>query len=697
MPHRNRLAEEVSPYLLQHQHNPVDWWPWGDAALAAARAADKPILLSVGYAACHWCHVMAHESFENPDIARQMNELYINIKVDREERPDLDAIYQQALALLGQPGGWPLTMFLRPDGKPFWGGTYFPPESRWGRPGFPDVLRIIAETYRSDADAVGKNVDALDAALRKLAQPQAGDAITPDLIDDIAQRLLQEVDLVDGGIRAAPKFPQIAIFRLLWRAARRTGNTMMRDAVLSTLTSMCEGGIYDHLGGGLARYSTDDRWLVPHFEKMLYDNAEFLSLLTEVWQETRDPLFAARVEETIGWLTREMLAAPDENGDRAFAASLDADSEGVEGRFYVWSEAEIDAVLGKDAALFKRVYDVTAAGNWEGQNILHRRHANAGIAAPDAELLTLLRGRLLAHREQRTRPGWDDKVLVDWNGMMIAALVQAAFAFAQPEWLALAVSAHRFITHQMNPALTQRKPSADPDSGNPGAARLHHAWRAGKLGSVGMLDDHAHLARASLLLFEATGDDRYLVTAEALVASLDKHFWDQDQHGYFTTADDVTDVIIRQKSTADNATPNGNAIMIEVLSRLYHLTGEPAYARRVMQLIIAFSGEISRNFFPLATYLNSIDYHLNCLQIVLVGQRDSVAGTALLCVIHQHALPTHLLQIIAPDARLPSHHPAAGKGQISGLATVYLCRGQTCGLPITDVDALAQALAAAPN
>jgi hypothetical protein len=686
-PHRNRLAEEVSPYLLQHQHNPVDWWAWGDAALAAAQAADKPILLSVGYAACHWCHVMAHESFENPDIARQMNALYINIKVDREERPDLDAIYQQALALLGQPGGWPLTMFLRPDGRPFWGGTYFPPVSRWGRPGFPEVLRIIAETYRTDVDAVGKNVTALDEALRKLAQPQAGDAVTPDLIDDIAARLLQEVDLVDGGIRTAPKFPQIAIFRLLWRAARRTGNAALREAVLLTLAAMCEGGIYDHLGGGFARYSTDDRWLVPHFEKMLYDNAEFLSLLTEVWQETRDPLFAARIEETIAWLAREMLAAPDENGDRAFAASLDADSEGIEGKFYVWSAAEIDAVLGKDAALFKRVYDVTTAGNWEGHNILHRRHANAGIDAGDVELLTMQRSRLLAVREQRSRPGWDDKVLADWNGMTIAALVQAALAFGQPEWLALAVRAHRFITRQMNHVPTLRKPSADP-----GTLRLHHAWRAGKLGSVGMLDDHAHLARASLLLFEATGDDRYLVTAEDLVALLDRHFWDPGQHGYFTTADDVTDVIIRQKSTADNATPNGNAIMIEVLSRLYHLTGKADYARRPMQLITAFSGEITRNFFPLATYFNSIEYHLNCQQIILIGQRDVADSAALLQVIHRHALPTHLLQVLAPDSPLPPHHPAAGKTQIDGLATAYLCRGQTCGRPITDADALALAL-----
>ena len=446
LPHRNHmppnpLAREVSPYLLQHQHNPVDWWAWGDAALAEAQASNRPILLSIGYAACHWCHVMAHESFENPAIAQQMNELFINIKVDREERPDLDAIYQQALALLGQQGGWPLTMFLRPDGKPFWGGTYFPPESRWGRPGFGDVLRMIAETYKNDPDAIGKNVGALDEALRKLAQPQSGDAITPDIIDQVAERLAQEVDLVDGGIKGAPKFPQVPIFRSFWRGWERNGNPHLRDAVLITLRAMCQGGIYDHLGGGFARYSTDGKWLVPHFEKMLYDNAELTGLLTEVWQEAREPLFAARIAETIGWLEREMLAAADESGDRAFAATLDADSEGVEGKFYIWRESEIDRLLGADSALFKRAYDVTPGGNWEQQTILNRRAGTATPTAQEEETLTLLRGKLLAARSQRVRPGWDDKVLTDWNGMMIASLVQAALAFDRPNWLELAAGA----------------------------------------------------------------------------------------------------------------------------------------------------------------------------------------------------------------------------------------------------------------
>src|SRR5712691_7764886 len=502
---RNRLGEETSPYLLQHKDNPVHWQAWNAATLAAAKAADKPILLSIGYAACHWCHVMAHESFENPAIAAQMNDLFVNIKVDREERPDLDAIYMNALALTGEHGGWPLTMFLTPDGEPFWGGTYFPPEPRWGRAGFPQILATIAAAYRDKRDDVAKNVAALREGLERLGRPQASGGIEPDLFDRVAERLLHEVDPLNGGIGTAPKFPQCGVFELLWRAWKRTRQEPYREAVLRSLTTISQGGIYDHLGGGYARYATDARWLVPHFEKMLYDNAELVSLLTLVWQETRDPLYAQRVAETIRWLEREMV-----NEEGGFASSLDADSEHEEGKFYVWSEAEIDAVLGGGAALFKRFYDVSTAGNWEGHNILNRLdHPALADVETEAELARC-REMLLAARAPRVRPGLDDKVLADWNGLMIAALAEAGLVFARAEWVALAERAFGLIRDRMS----------GPDS------RLRHSWCAGAARHPASVDDYANLCRAALALYEANSDSAHLARARDWVAVLDQHHWD---------------------------------------------------------------------------------------------------------------------------------------------------------------------------
>ncbi len=437
---KNRLGEETSPYLLQHRDNPVHWQAWNEETLAAAKAADKPILLSVGYAACHWCHVMAHESFEDPEIAAAMNRLFVNIKVDREERPDLDQIYQHALSLMGEQGGWPLTMFLTPQGEPFWGGTYFPPDARWGRPGFPQVLEAISEAYAGKRDDVAKNVAVLREALQRLGQPQHGGAIARAQLDPIAERLLRETDQIHGGIGTAPKFPQCGILELLWRGWKRTGETAYRDAVMKALDAMCQGGIYDHLGGGFARYSTDARWLAPHFEKMLYDNAELVDLLTLVWQEDRNPLYRQRVEETLGWVVREMRAPGG-----GFASSLDADSEHEEGKFYVWSAAEIDAVLGDRAALFKRFYDVTPAGNWEGRTILNRLDSPALADAATEDELSRCRELLLRARAARVRPGWDDKVLADWNGLMIAAMANAGLVFERPDWLDTARAAFDFV------------------------------------------------------------------------------------------------------------------------------------------------------------------------------------------------------------------------------------------------------------
>jgi uncharacterized protein YyaL (SSP411 family) len=676
----NQLGRSTSPYLLQHQHNPVNWRMWGEAALGEAKRDNKPILLSVGYAACHWCHVMAHESFEDGGIAALMNELFVNIKIDREERPDLDAIYQQALALLGQHGGWPLTMFLMPDGKPFWGGTYFPKDARYGRPGFGDVLKFVSDIFHKEPDKVMNNVTAIGEAMQKLSTPKSGGEIPMALVDRIADRLLQEVDPEQGGIGGAPKFPQPAIFTLLWRAYRRTGRAEFKNAVTTTLTRMAQGGIYDHLGGGLARYSTDASWLVPHFEKMLYDNAEFIQLLTLVWQETKDPLYEMRVRETVTWLEREMLAAPDDKNNRAFAASLDADSEGEEGKFYVWTDREIVQVLGDEAGFFAEHYDVSREGNWEGLTILNRSQRPGLLDETGERRLAAARAKLLGRRASRIRPGWDDKVLADWNGLMIAALAEAGMVFGEPHWLDLAASAFAFIRRNMI--------RAEANQGS----RLYHAWREGKLAHPATLDDHADLARAALLLHEATGETRYLDAAREFTTLLETHFWDPVKGGYFMTADDTRDMVIRPKSASDNAVPNGNGVMVEVLARLYHLTGERAYEARARALVAAFAGEVERNFFPLATYLNASAFLGNVLEVVIVGRRDAPETRALIAAALSLSLPDRLLQVVPPDQPLPETHPAFGKAQQGGRATAFVCRHNTCGLPITDAKALADAL-----
>jgi len=669
---KNRLGEETSPYLLQHRDNPVHWQAWGDEALAAAKAADKPILLSIGYAACHWCHVMAHESFENPAIATAMNANFVNIKVDREERPDLDAIYQHSLALLGEQGGWPLTIFLSPDGEPFWGGTYFPPEPRWGRPGFGQVLAGISATYRRDRDKVQKNVVALREALQRLGRPESGDGnVDAALLDRIAERLLREVDPLNGGIGTAPKFPQCGIFELLWRGWKRTRLAPYREAVLRTLTTICQGGIYDHLGGGFARYSTDARWLAPHFEKMLYGNAELVDLLTLVWQETRDPLYAERVVETIGWLTREMVTP-----EGAFASSLDADSEHEEGKFYVWSEAEIDAVLGDQTVLFKRYYDVSSAGNWEGHNILNRLQAQ-GLADADTEAaLARCRELLFAARAPRARPGLDDKVLADWNGLMIAALANASAAFEHDRWLALAERAFGFIRDRMT----------DADG------RLAHSWRDGRARHPASVDDYANLCRAALALYEATADDRYLAQAHDWVALLDRHYWDGEGGGYFFAADDTHGLIARAKTAADAAVPAGNGTMVGVLTRLAILSGDDAYRVRADSILSSFGGEIARNFFPLATLINNAELAVKPLQIVLVGEPRDAGVLALRRAVHRVSLPTRIVLALPPDKSLPPAHPAHDKGLVGGHAAAYVCVGPVCSLPIIEAQRLVDTL-----
>jgi uncharacterized protein YyaL (SSP411 family) len=668
----NLLAGETSPYLLQHKDNPVDWRPWGPAALAAAKSEDRPILLSIGYAACHWCHVMAHECFEDAAIAAQMNAGFISIKVDREERPDLDTIYQHALAAMGEQGGWPLTMFLTPAGEPFWGGTYFPPTSRWGRPGFPDVLAAIGAAWREKKDQIAQNVAALKGSLARLAEPQSGAGITLDLVDRAALRLVQEVDTSEGGIGTAPKFPQAPVFTLLWHGAKRLKHAAMRQAVLVTLDHICQGGIYDHLGGGFARYSVDQHWLVPHFEKMLYDNALLVELLTAAWQETRNDLYEIRVAETIGWALREMLLP-----EGGFASSLDADSEHEEGKFYVWSEAEIDRLLGPRAPRFKEIYDITPGGNWEGKTILNRlQHMALG---DDTEEMALAEDRavLFDARAPRIRPGCDDKVLADWNGLMIAALAAAGAAFERPDWIAQGERAFAFI----------RAALGESDG------RLAHAWRAGKRAHRAVLDDYANMSRAALALFEATGKPDYLAAARGWVDLCDRHYWDEAGGGYFFTADDAEALLVRTKQAYDQPNPSGNGTLAQVLARLYFLTGEDRYRVRAEGVLAAFAGEAQRNAFELATLLTAGELLARALQIVVIGAPDAADTQAMLAAIRRASLPVKVLSVIAPGDALPAAHPAAGKGAAGGAATAYLCEGTVCSLPITDAATLEAALA----
>ncbi len=517
----NRLFAETSPYLLQHRDNPVDWWSWGPEALAQARVLDRPILLSVGYAACHWCHVMAHESFENPQIAALMNDFFINIKVDREERPDLDAVYQGALALLGQQGGWPLTMFLTPAGETFWGGTYFPLAGMEGRPAFATVLQAVHDSWTKAREIIAENARILKAGLERQHRVMEAFPQAEEQRRNISRLFLEAMDWDKGGLGGAPKFPQPAVFDFLWR----TEEAEAQRAVGLTLDHLCRGGIYDHLGGGFMRYATDTNWQVPHFEKMLYDNAQLIDLLTLVYQKTRSERYRSCVDQTVAWALREMRQG------EAFAGALDADSEGHEGRFYTWTEAEIDQHLDAKAARdFKHAYDVRPEGNWEGLSILHQNHPGWGEVLESASLAEA-REILWRVREKRPHPGRDDKILADWNGMMIGALARAGATFQQSSWITAATEAFDFVVLAM----------ALPDE------RVAHTSCQGKTGKVGLLDDLAHMVRAGVVLFHATHERRFLDQARRWGEAAQRHHWDRADGGYFQTAHQASDVLVRLK------------------------------------------------------------------------------------------------------------------------------------------------------
>jgi uncharacterized protein YyaL (SSP411 family) len=668
--HENRLANETSPYLLQHKSNPVDWWPWGPAALAEAKRSNKPILLSVGYAACHWCHVMAHESFEDAATAAVMNELFVNIKVDREERPDIDQIYMSALHLLGERGGWPMTMFLTPDGEPFWGGTYFPNTSRFGRPGFTDVLRNVARIFHEEPQNVEQNRAAIMARLAESARPQGKVTIGAAELDRAAQQIAGMIDPTHGGLRGAPKFPQTMILEFLWRAGQRTGVERYFAAVELTLERICQGGIYDHLGGGFSRYAVDERWLVPHFEKMLYDNALLLELLGLAYQRSGRELFRIRARETVAWLVREMTT---QGG--AFCASLDADSEGEEGKFYVWSLAEITELLGRqDAEFFAARYDATPEGNFEGHNILNRLNDLPRNMEGD-EKLGVLREKLLAARDRRVRPGLDDKVLADWNGLMIAALVNAGVLLDEPSWLQIAARAFLFIDAKMTHG-----------------DRLGHSWRDGRLLFPGLASDHAAMIRAALALYEATGEAGYLERALAWQSALDRRYVNPDTGGYFLTANDAEGLVVRPNSTADEATPNPNGVAGQNLVRLAFYSGQDAWRAQADKLFDGLLPLANDNLFMHVGLLNALDLRLRAAEIVVVGT-GAPAHELAAAALEAPFLDRIVLRAPSADA-LPNHHPAQQKLKSAPGAAAYVCVGETCSLPVTSREQLAQTLAA---
>ncbi len=672
----NRLVDETSPYLLQHKDNPVHWWPWGDAAFAAARERDKPVLLSVGYSACHWCHVMAHESFEDDATAALMNTHFISIKVDREERPDVDAIYMKALQLMGEHGGWPLTMFLKPDGRPFYGGTYFPPEPAYGRSSFRQVLTFMADAWKNQQADIDKGADALVGAIAERHTERLRDGISLSLLDSAADRLLDYIDISAGGMNGAPKFPMPFVFEFLWRAYKRRSDVRFRSAVTTTLTRICQGGIYDHLGGGFARYSTDAEWLVPHFEKMLYDNAQLIDLMALVWQETRDPLLAVRTRETIAWLTREMIG---ENG--AFTAALDADSEGEEGKFTVWTEAEIDRLLGDETDFFKAAYDVTPGGNWEGHAILNRTtQAGAPFDAGLDARLAKSRAILLHARETRARPGRDDKVMADWNGLAIAALARAGAAYGEPAWIALAEKVFAAVLNTMQWTDENKR------------KRLGHSLCRGRLQQTAMLDDYANMSAAALALYSAAGGKAYLDQVEAWMELAETLYGDAEGGGYFFTAGDARDLIVRTKSANDSAVPSGNGTMTFNLARLFYLTGKAEYRARAGRCVAALEVEAMKSFPHGATLLNAYEVLETALQVVIVGARDDTQTQELLRAVHATSLPNLILDVIPDGAALPATHPAHGKPTIDGRAAAYVCRGPVCSPPQTSAASLQRVL-----
>ena len=682
----NRLINETSPYLLQHANNPVDWYPWGEEALERARSEDKPILLSIGYSACHWCHVMERESFENETIAGLMNDNFVSIKVDREERPDLDQVYMQAVQMLTGSGGWPMTVFLTPEGKPFYGGTYFPPEDRQGMPGFPRLLTSIAEAYSTNRGEIDRVTKQLTTQMSQSNQISQGTSIlTVDILHKAYSSLATNFDYQNGGFGNAPKFPQPMTPEFLLRYYHHGYNPRALELVELTLEKMAYGGIYDQIGGGFHRYSTDAYWLVPHFEKMLYDNALLARLYLHTYLITGRALYRRVVEETLDYVLREMT---DSSG--GFYSAQDADSEGVEGKFFVWSPDEINSVMGDaDGEVFAGYYGVTGAGNFEGKNILNIRQdpeefaETKGLTADQlGDIINRGSKALLEVREQRIHPMRDDKVLASWNGLMLRSFAEAAAALGRPDYLAVAIKNAEFLARSMK-----------------SDGRLLRTYRDGQAKLLGYLEDYSFVIDGLLALYEATFDLRWLDEAVTLADSMIELFWDEGIGGFYDTGSDHETLVVRPRDVFDNAQPCGGSVASDVLLRLAVFTGNNDYSAKATVPLRSLHQAMSQSPGGTGHWLSALDFYVSPpKEIAVIGPRDDPTTQALLDTVFHRFLPNKVVMgvetpLIPADDNSEADIPLlAGRGMVGGLPSAYVCQNYACQLPVTDPAGLAEQL-----
>ena len=681
--HTNKLIGETSPYLLQHAHNPVDWYPWGPEALERSRREDKPILLSIGYSACHWCHVMEHESFENEEIARLMNENFVCIKVDREERPDLDSIYMNAVQMMTGHGGWPMTMFLTPDLKPFYGGTYYPPEDRRGMAGFPRVLMAIADSYQNRKEDIFTSAEAITAELKKSDRFVASnEMLTTEVLNSAFSALGANFDKTHGGFGGAPKFPPSMTLMFLLRHHHRTSSPQALYMVDTTLQKMAGGGMYDHLGGGFARYSVDAQWLVPHFEKMLYDNALLTRIYLYAFQATKNGSYRRIAEETLEYIIRDMT---DRSG--GFYSSEDADSEGEEGRFYVWTRTEVLSILGEDdGELFCQFFDVTERGNFEhGNSILNTPLSIDQFAAENSRsidevgrIITAGKRKLFNARERRVRPGRDDKTLAAWNGLMMTAFAEAANILGRDDYREIAVRNAEFIHDQL---------VRD--------GRLLRTYKAGQSKLNGYLEDYSYVIEGLLAVYEATFELKFFRRAQELADTMIAQFWDENDGGFFFTSSDHEELITRTKDYFDNATPSGNSVAAAALLKLGVLTQQQDYTRRAVTILRALRPAMARYPSAFGYALCAMDFYLSePKEIAIIGKLDSHEVSAFVQEVYSRYLPNKVIAGCEETDTASSSeiNLLTGRTSVDGKATAYVCRNYACLAPATDVHQLSERL-----